>query len=75
MAALAILLLIVLAALAAALYLLGFRLGSDTERTAIRQVRRDALLAERQLYDLTREALDAMLRQAEQRRTHAEKEK
>ena len=47
-----------------AVYLLGFRLGSGRQMEQLQDVGADAAQAERQLYDLTREAFIAMTDQA-----------
>ena len=49
-------------------YLLGFRLGSQSWIGELQHVRAEAAEAERQLHDLTRSAFVAMAEAAEQRR-------
>lgn len=48
-------------------YLLGFRLGGDDQRAEVLRIRADGLRAERALYDLTRQAFEAMVRHVQER--------
>lgn len=50
------------------IYLLGFRLGSQSWICELQRVRTEAADAERQLHDLTRSAFIAMAEAAERRR-------
>jgi hypothetical protein len=54
------------------IYLLGFRLGSQSWICELQRVRAEAADAERQLHDLTRSAFVAMAEAAEQRHTGRE---
>jgi hypothetical protein len=65
---LAILLIIVLAALAVAVFLLGFRLGGEHWQSELSRVRLEAAQAERQLHHLTRQAFITMAEQVERHR-------
>jgi hypothetical protein len=60
-----ILLVLTLAAFAAAVFLLGFRLGGDHWQAELTRVRLEAARAERQMHDLTRQAFVAMAERAE----------
>jgi Tfp pilus assembly protein PilX len=56
-----------IALLVGAVFLLGFRLGSNHWQSELAQVRLEAAQAERQLHDLTREAFVAMAERIEGR--------
>jgi hypothetical protein len=64
---LALLLVLAVAAFAGALFLLGFRLGGEHWHAELTRVRLEAVQAERQLHDLTRDAFVAMTEAAEKR--------
>lgn len=65
MAVLVFLLVLALVSLAAVVFLLGFRLGGDRWQAELTRVRLEAVHAERQVHDLTRQAFVAMAEQAE----------
>jgi hypothetical protein len=66
--ALLILVVLLMLGVAALVYLLGFRLGGDEQRSELLRTKAEGLRAERQLHDLTRQAFEAMVRHAEERR-------
>ena len=68
MIVLTLLLLLALGALIAVVFLLGFRLGGDHWQKELLQVRTEAVRAERQLHNLTRQAFVAMAEQVERHR-------
>ena len=68
MTALVLLLVLALATLTAAVFLLGFRLGGDRWQSELTRVRLEAAHAERQLHDLTRQAFISMAEHAERLR-------
>jgi hypothetical protein len=68
MVALVIVLVIVIAGLAAALFLLGFRVGGEHWQEEVARVRLEAAHAERQLHDLTRQAFVAMSEHVDRRK-------
>lgn len=57
-------------ALSASVYLIGYLLGSHGWRAKLEQVRAESREAERQLHDLTRDAFVAMSEQALRYRDH-----
>jgi len=63
-----IIVLAAVAALGAALFLLGFRLGGDHWQSELAKVRLEAAQAERQLHDVTRSAFVSMAEAVERRR-------
>lgn len=68
MLTMALLLFVAVIALAAALFLLGFRLGAEESAGELTRVRMEAARAERQLHDLTRSAFIAMAEEAQRHR-------
>ena len=68
MIALTIAFVVVVLALGATLFLLGFRLGGGRWRAEVHRVRLEAIQAERQLHNLTRQAFVAMAEDAQERR-------
>jgi uncharacterized membrane protein YciS (DUF1049 family) len=56
-----------LLALAALVFILGFRLGGEHWRSELVQVRLEAARARRQLHELTRQAFVAMAEEAQSR--------
>lgn len=65
---LTIVVLMLVSALAAVVYLLGFRLGHESTHERVARVRLDAVDAERRIHELTRNAFVAMLEHVEQQR-------
>ena len=63
-----LLLVLAVAALVLAMFLLGFRLGGDHWQAQLARVRMESAQAERQMHDLTRQAFEAMAERAEQLR-------
>jgi hypothetical protein len=72
MVELVIIILGLIALLAGAVFLLGFRLGGSHWQTELTQVRLEAAQAERQLHELTREAFVAMAERIEDRQQRPE---
>ncbi len=60
MVGLIILLVLLLAGLSTSVYLIGYRLGSESWRVKLDRVRTESRQAEQQLHDLTRDAFVAM---------------
>jgi uncharacterized membrane protein YciS (DUF1049 family) len=76
MMTLTLLLVLALLALAASVFLLGFRLGGEHWLAELNRVRLEAARAERQIHDLTRQAFVAMAEEVERhRRTGREVER
>lgn len=63
-----VLLLGALAALGAAMFLLGFRLGGEHWQQQLMRVRMEAAQASRHMHDLTRQAFVAMAEEVQRRR-------
>lgn len=63
-----VLLLILLAGLLAASYLLGFRLGGDHWREEVLRVRTESAAAQSRIHELTRQAFIAMAEAVQERR-------
>lgn len=68
MIALVFLVIFLLLALASAVFLLGFRLGSEGWLEELTRVRVQAIEAQRRMQDLTRQAFLAMAEEADQQR-------
>jgi hypothetical protein len=64
----ALILIILLLALTAAVFLLGYRVGTDGWQAELTRVRLEAAQAQRDFHRLTREAFVAMAEHAERRR-------
>lgn len=54
-----------------AMFLLGFRLGGDHWQAELTRLRLEAVKAERQMHDLTRQAFVAMAEHAERHRSRS----
>ncbi len=65
---LTILLLLAIASLVVAVYLVGFRMGGEEPMSALTQVQVEAAHAAREMHDLTRSAFVAMAEEAERLR-------
>ena len=63
-----IIFLVVLTALVATVFLLGFRVGDGSSATNLARVRSEAGEAQRRMHDLTRQAFLAMAEEAERQR-------
>ena len=68
MTVLLVLIIILLAALVASIYLLGFRLGGEHWQSELSRVRQESAHGQRQIHELTRQAFVAMAEEAERRR-------
>lgn len=63
-----LLLILSLLLLVAVVFLLGFRLGGDHWQAELTRVRMEAIRAERQMHDLTRQAFVSMAEHVERQR-------
>jgi uncharacterized protein HemX len=68
MVAILIVVILLLALIVGAVFLLGFRLGGEHGQSELTQVRLQSMQAERRLHDLTRSAFESMAEAFDQRR-------